>query len=270
MDVLDIGRGRPLVLLHGWSCTRNFWRPQIEALNKEFRLIVPDLPGHGRSKANPETLSIAAIAGEIRSLIAECELDRPIVVGWSMGALAAFDLIRQFGTGDLGGLVVVDMTPRLLNDSDWTLGLQGFYPQVNTLMLAAIRSDWPTNARLLLPRLFARGRPLDPDLVEWMGREMGMSDPEAMAVLWESMAEQDYRALLPTIDLPSLVIQGGESQLYAPEVGAYLASRLPRAERACCTGSGHAPHLEEPQLFNTLLRRFADRLTPAGRRARAR
>lgn len=270
MDVLDIGRGRPLVLLHGWSCTRNFWRPQVEALPKAFRLIVPDLPGHGRSKTSPETLSIAAIAGEVRTLIAERELDRPILVGWSMGALAAFDLIRQFGTGDLGGLVIVDMTPRLLNDGEWTLGLQGFDSQANALMLAAIRSDWPVNACLLLPRLFARGRTVDPDLAEWMGREMGMSDPEAMAVLWESMTEQDYRSLLPSIDLPSLVIHGGESQLYAPEVSAYLASRLPQAERACCTGSGHTPHLEEPQLFNTLLRRFADRLTPAGRRARAR
>ena len=270
MDVLDIGRGRPLVLLHGWSCTRNFWRPQIEALPRTFRLIVPDLPGHGRSKANPEALSIAAIAGEIQSLIAERELDRPILVGWSMGALAAFDLIRQFGTGDLGGLVIVDMTPRLLNDGEWTLGLQGFDPQANALMLAAIRSDWPANARLLLPRLFARGRPVDPALAEWMGREMGMSDPEAMAVLWESMAAQDYRSQLPSIDLPSLIIHGAESQLYAPEVSAYLARRLPRAERACCPRSGHAPHLEEPTLFNTLLRRFADRLTPPGRRARSR
>ncbi len=59
MDVLDIGRGRPLVLLHGWSCTRSFWRLQIEALSRRFRLLVPDLPDHGRSPANPETLSIA-------------------------------------------------------------------------------------------------------------------------------------------------------------------------------------------------------------------
>lgn len=270
MDVLDIGRGRPLVLLHGWSCTRNFWRPQIEALSKTFRLVVPDLPGHGRSPADPATLSIAAIAGRVQRLIAARELDRPVLVGWSMGALAAFDLIRQFGTGSLGGLVIVDMTPRLLNDGEWTLGLQGFDPQVNALMLAAIRADWPANARLLLPRLFARGRPVDPDLAEWMGREMGMADPEAMAALWDSMARQDYRALLPSIDIPALVIHGGESQLYAPEVAGYLASRLQRAERVSCANSGHAPHLEEPELFNTLLRAFTDRLTPAGRRERAR
>ena len=270
MDVLDIGRGRPLVLLHGWSCTRSFWRPQIEALARTFRLVAPDLPGHGRSPANPVTLSITAIAGEVKQLIARRELDRPVLVGWSMGALAAFDLIRQFGVDDLGGLVVVDMTPRLINDGEWTLGLQGFDPQVNVLMQAAIRADWPANARLLLPRLFARGQPVDPDLAEWMGREMGMADPEAMAVLWASMAAQDYRSLLPTIDLPALVIHGGESQLYAPEVSAYLAKSLPRAERACCPNSGHAPHLEEPRLFNTLLADFADGLTPSGRRARAR
>ncbi len=270
MDVLDIGRGRPLVLLHGWSCTRSFWRPQIEALSRRFRLLVPDLPGHGRSPANPETLSIAAIAGQVKRLITVRELDRPVLVGWSMGALAAFDLIRQFGTDGLGGLVIVDMTPRLLNDGEWTLGLQGFDPQVNALMLAAIRADWPGNARLLLPRLFARDRPVDPDLAAWMGREMGAADPEAMAVLWESMAEQDFRSLLPSIDLPALVIHGGESQLYAADVSAYLANHLPRAERACCPNAGHAPHLEEPRLFNTLLRDFADRLTPAGRRERVR
>lgn len=256
MPLREAGAGRPIVLLHGWACHGGFWQPQLDGLSDRFRVIAPDLPGHGSSQTVASPLSIAALSDALHGLIAR--LERPILVGWSMGATVAFDYLRRFGAGQLGGLVIEDMTPRVLNGEDWSLGLSGgFDATLNALMVAAMRRNWAGQMRLFPPRLFARGAVADAGVLAWAGAALVANDPETMATLWESMAAQDYRADLPGFGLPALVVHGGASQLYAPDVASYLAAALPRSERVCFPHAGHTPHLEEPEAFNALLARFA-------------
>jgi pimeloyl-ACP methyl ester carboxylesterase len=75
---------------------------------------------------------------------------------------------------------------------------------------------------------------------------------------------QDFRDELARIEQPSLIVHGAHSQLYGPDTAAYLAHALPDARAVRFDHSGHAPHLEEPELFNRLVRDFADAL-PAAR-----
>jgi len=257
MHLRAAGAGRPIVLLHGWACHGGFWQPQLDGLSDRFRVIAPDLPGHGLSP-EPGPLSIGTLSDALHDLIA-C-LDRPVLVGWSMGATVAFDYLRRFGGKRLAGLVIEDMTPRVLNGESWALGLSGgFDATLNALMVAAMRRNWAGQMRLFPPRLFARGATPDPAMLDWAKAALIANDPETMATLWESMAAQDYRADLPGFGLPALVVHGGASQLYAPEVADYLAAALPRSDRVCFPGAGHAPHLEEAAAFNALLADFARR-----------
>ena len=77
-----------------------------------------------------------------------------------------------------------------------------------------------------------------------------------MAALWQSMAAQDYRSLLPQLDLPVLVMHGGESQLYEAAVGQWIAANIAGARRCCFDNAGHSPHLEVPGAYNQALGEF--------------
>ncbi|WP_428247171.1 alpha/beta fold hydrolase [Ferrovibrio sp.] len=257
MHVRDIGSGPPLVFLHGWSCHGGFFAPQVEALQGRFRLLLPDLPGHGQSPAIAD-LTISGLADALHDMLGQYRVERPVLVGWSMGAMVAFDYLRRHGWRNIAGLVIEDMTARLFTDAGWRLGLGGgFDAAQNAATLSLMRADWRGFSAASLPHLFARHHAPEAALKDWIGAEMPKNDPAIMAALWASMAAQDFRDLLPRLDLPCLVIHGGESQLYAPEVSEWLAATLPRARRLCLEHSGHMPHLEQHAEFNTALAEFA-------------
>lgn len=261
MHVVETGSGRPLVFLHGWSSHGGYFAPQVEVLSRDFRLILPDLPGHRHSPATPDTLSIPAVAAELHKLITTRGLEKPVLVGWSMGAMVAFEYIAQFGSANLAGLVIEDMTVKIINEPDWRFGIRnGFDAAQSAAAVAAMREDWAGYSQNAMPRLFARNYIPDAELGDWIAAEITRNDGAAMAALWQSMAEQDYRTLLPTLTLPVLILHGGESQLYEPAVSQWMAANIPGARRCCFDNAGHSPHLEVTDAYNRALIEFVTSL----------
>ena len=251
------GGARPIVLLHGWACHAGYFAPQLEGLGDRFRLVAPDLRGHRFSHQPGDRPDIATLAGDVAALLALLPSGpAPVLVGWSMGALVAFDLIGRQG-GEVAGLVVVDMTPRVVNDNDWQRGLLGGYgPAQAERAPELMRRDWPHWVETFLPTVFAAGRAPDTALRDWVAREMHACDADAMAALWRAITDADDRALLPSIKAPTLIVRGAESQLYGPDTAAWLKQAMPTAEIATVARAGHAPHLEQPEIFNRLLAEF--------------
>ena len=83
------------------------------------------------------------------------------------------------------------------------------------------------------------------------------NDPEAMAQLWGSMADQDYRDQIGHLAVPMLVTYGEQSQFYDKEASEWLVSHAPNATMVGFPKSGHALQLEEPEQFNEEVRKFA-------------
>lgn len=257
MHVFDKGQGRPLVFLHGWSSHGGYFNPQVEAFGNSNRLVIPDLPGHRNSWAPLNELSISRLAGDLNALISDKNLQGAILIGWSMGAMVALDYITQFGTEQIGGLVIEDMTVKITNEPGWRFGIRnGFDAAQSEAAVAAMRSDWAAYSQNAAPRLFSRSRPADAKSTAWISAEITRNDGQAMATLWQSMAAQDYRALLPRLALPVLILHGGESQLYEPAVGQWIAANITGARRYCFDNAGHAPHLEVPEAYNRALSEF--------------
>ena len=252
---------RTIVLLHGWACHGGYFAPQFGGLADRYRLIAPDLRGHRLSHMPGDEPDLATFAGDLRALIETLGLANPVLVGWSMGALAAFEFVRRHDIEGLAGLVVVDMTARVVNDAGWDLGLAGGYgPAQAEKAPELMRRDWRLWVETFLPSVFAAGRPPDPYLLDWIGREMRTCDPGTMAALWRAITEADYRATLQSIAAPTLIVRGAESQLYGPGTAAWLQQAIPGAELATVPHAGHAPHLERPASFNRLLAEFVGRL----------
>ncbi|MCH7895105.1 MAG: alpha/beta hydrolase [Proteobacteria bacterium] len=256
----DEGSGRPIVLLHGWGMRGTFFKQQIAAFSPRFRVVAPDLRGHGQSSQLEDGQGLSTLVDDVAELLAELDLSRAIVVGWSMGAMISWALVQHKEARRISALVSIDMVPRILNDESWKFGLRdGRDASVFSSVIDRMLGDWPGFTRFFVPRIFADGRESERQaLVDWIVEETENNHPESMARLWMSIGNQDFRNDLARQQLPALVTYGMLSQLYPPEASAWIVRNMPNARRVGFTNSGHAPHLEEPELFNREIETFAE------------
>ena len=256
----DSGSGTPLVLLHGLMAHGGFFRAQAD-LAADFRVITIDLRGHGASARAGEQPTVEQLAADVSALAAALDLEGAIGVGWSMGATVLWHVLSGPAAARFAGAVVVDMTARVRNDAEWDLGLS---PEACEARSLAIRDDFESFAATAGQAIFAQ--PVDSgqrDVAEWASLEFARNDPGAIGSVWASLVRQDVRALLQKIEHPTLIVHGARSRLYGDDTADHLVAALPDARAVRFEGSGHAPHLEEPELFNATLKDFAASLSPA-------
>jgi pimeloyl-ACP methyl ester carboxylesterase len=249
----DEGEGRPLVLLHGLMAHGGFFDRQ-RALADSFRVIRVDLRGHGRSRADG-TPTLEILADDVRRLVEHLDLEDAIGIGWSLGAAVLWHVLAGPASRRFAGAVVVDMTARVMNGADWQLGLS---PSVCDARTKAIEEDFDGFATSAGAAIFAQ--PLDAEsrpMALWAGEEFARTDRVAVGALWASLVEEDFRPMLGRIRQPTLIIHGAQSHLYGSDTADYLVGALPNARAVTFERSGHAPHLEQPDLFNQTLREFA-------------
>lgn len=92
---VDEGRGEVLLLLHGMAGSSQTWRSVIKPLSRQFRVIAPDLPGHGESTKPRSDYSLGAFAALLRDLLDELGVSRATIVGHSLGGGVAMQLLYQ-------------------------------------------------------------------------------------------------------------------------------------------------------------------------------
>jgi pimeloyl-[acyl-carrier protein] methyl ester esterase len=261
MSWRERGQGPPLLLVHGWAAHGGFFRPQIVGLSDRFRVIAPDLRGHGDSPSDTgDAPTVQHLASDLCDLLAALDLRDVLAVGWSMGAMVLWEAALGRASGRFAGMVVEDMSPRIVNDADWPLGLRGGYDdQAVESSVGAMTEDWPRFANAMARSILAEPEE-QPELLGFLEHEFAAQNPAPLAKLWESLAAQDFRGRLSAVAVPSLIIHG-RFGLYDAETSRFLARELPNAERISFASSGHAPHLEEPERFNRTITEFHDRLT---------
>jgi pimeloyl-ACP methyl ester carboxylesterase len=255
----DEGEGRPLVFLHGLMANRGFF-PGQRALADRFRIVSVDLRGHGQSRETGTAPTTDRLAADVDALAAHLGLEGAIGIGWSLGAAVLWHVLAGPQADRFAGAVVIDMTPRVMNDSSWALGLSAEHCEARA---EAIDGDFASFAAAAGAAIFARADgPVSNPLAEWAAAEFARNDPAAIGATWESLVRQDFRPLLAEIRQPTLVVHGARSHLYGPETADHLVAALPNASVLRFESSGHAPHIEQPELFNAALCDFAASLPP--------
>ena len=254
----DQGEGPVMLLVHGWGVSGELFDGQLSALSDRFRVIVPDLPGHGASGVFPAGAGFGDLADAVAELISELQLRSIALLGWSLGAMVVWDLLARHPESDIAALITVDMVPRVLNDDGWNFGLrEGRDYHAFDRDIEFIHSDWPGYIDLMAPRLVSPGADQPaPHLLSRIKASAIANHAPSMAKLWELLVEQDFREFLPRINIPTLVITGGRSALYSVASGQWVARQIPAARFEVFEGGGHAPHLDQPQRFNQLLAEF--------------
>lgn len=252
------GKGKPVVLIHGWSCSRRHFKKQMPELSKHYRVIQFDQRGHGDSDVPENPLTMKQFAIDLNDLINHLELEDVSLVGWSMGTHVIWEYINQFGCDNLDKLCFIDMTPKLITDNEWKAGLYGsFSHEDNLATMSAICEDWAGFTDQFVPAIFAKTG-YEQSEYDWAYQQANNNTPHVMVNMWIAMAIQDYRTVLSTISVPCLVTYGEESLLYLPETSEYVAEQIPDAKLLPFANCGHSLHMESPDLFNKELIKFLD------------
>jgi pimeloyl-ACP methyl ester carboxylesterase len=246
----DAGAGDAVVLVHGvWMSGRCF-RPQLEGLADRHRVLALDLRGHGGSEHVTTGHAVAQYARDLRAFLEALELERPVVVGWSMGALVAWDYVRQFGADGWRGLVVVDQTPSDFAWPDWPYGVFDLEAVRHTM--AACQTDRAAFVEEFIPLLF-KAEPPAPEHAALIREEtLRLPDTIASAIIFDQTL-QDYRDVLPQVTVPALVCTGRDEKLVSIAAEEYVVAQMPNASLAVFEDSGHCPFIEEPEAFNAAL-----------------
>lgn len=255
-----------MVLVHGWGVSGAAFDAQIEALSAHYRLIIPDLPSHGASPAFPANGSFPLLADSLAALIDRLGLERPLLVGWSLGAMVCWDLALRFSNAGEGGLpripvrglVSVDAMPRVLAGDDWRYGLGETWMSEFNISLEAMRADWPAFCASFVPGIFAEvneGRLAE--TIERMRDVAERNDAEGAIRIWQQILAQDYREKLGELRLPAMVIHGARSRLWEEGAAGWMAEHLPHWQFQVFEHSGHSPQIEEPGRFNQAILEFA-------------
>ena len=214
-----------LVLVPGLNCTQRLYEPQMAALAPICKIIVAD---HGRDD------SMTAIASRVLAAAP----DRFALGGLSMGGYVALEIMRQ-APGRVTRLALLDTNARADTDE----------VRENRKSLMALAEDgrFVSVHDALWPKLVHARRQSDSAL-EQIVREMALeTGPQAFVRQQRAiMSRRDSRALLPSIEVPVLVLVGDADQLTPPEQAREMADLLPRASLTVVPGCGHLSTLEQP------------------------
>jgi non-heme chloroperoxidase len=247
------GNGSAIVLIHGWSMSGRFFQRQIPDLSSHHHVIVPDMRGHGRSEKVLHGHTIPTYASDLRAVLVELAVERPLLVGWSMGATIAYEYLRQNGPGSVSGIVVVDEPPSNFAWEDYEFG--GATLAELHEMSEQMQTDQRTAVFEFTPQMLHQA---DDDTVAWMTAEILQVPPAIASTILFDQVLRDYRDFLPQIEVPALVLFGEDEARTRVRAGRYLADKIPNARFRTFPNSGHCPFWEESAAFNQAVAAFAD------------
>ncbi len=262
LHVERAGRGRPIVLLHGWSMSSRAFGPLLEQLARHYRVLVPDLRGHGRSQAPATGYAIEDHARDVAALLEREEATGAVLVGWSMGAQVALEAFPA-SRPRLAALALLSGTPRFTRSGDWAHGLAE--SSVRALAARFERRPGRTLERFF-EGMFVPGE-LDAARVAELARTvLAGAPPPAHAAAragLEAFVSADQRARVDEVAVPTLVLHGELDPICLPGAARWTATRIGGARLLPLRGLGHAPHLSRPALVSDLLLGFLAEALPS-------
>ena len=258
----DVGDGdETLLLLHGMAGSSDTWRAVMPQLSKRYRVIAPDLLGHGQSAKPRGDYSLGAFAAWLRDLLDELGVTSVTIVGQSLGGGVAMQFVYQHP--DYCRRLVLISSGGLGQDVGWTLRLLS--APGSELLLPAITLPPLIRAGETLRSWFSAVNVGSPRGAEMWSAYSSLADSQTrQAFLRTLRSVVDYRGqavsalnkLHLTSELPLMVIWGDQDRIIPVDHGFALDQHRPGCRIEVLDGVGHFPHVEEPDVVVDLLDDF--------------
>ncbi len=255
----DHGSGRPVVLIHGYPLSGRAWDRQLPVLlEHRYRVITYDRRGFGKSSQPTTGYDYDTFANDLRILLETLDLREVTLVGHSMGTGEVTRYLGRFGSARVArGVLVSPIPPFLLETPD---NLEGVPASLFEGFMQAARQDTPAWMKGFLDTFYnieqLRGT-LVSDQAYQASWNLAVTASATAAVACIPTWETDFRADLPRIDVPMLVIQGDDDQVLPfSKTGARLASLISDVQTVVIAGGPHAIAWTHAEQVNNALLQF--------------
>jgi sigma-B regulation protein RsbQ len=245
-NVQRLGRGtQPMLFAHGFGCDQNMWRFVTPSFENDYRLVLFDYVGSGRSDLrayNSERYSdLHGYAQDILDICEALDLRDVILVAHSVssmiGLLAAIQQPERFHR-----LVFLGPSPRYVDEPPHYTG--GFQRRDLEELLETMDRNYIGWAHGLAPVIMRN--PDRPQFTAELAASFCSTDPVIARRFAEVTFFSDNRGDLPKLQVPSLILQCSEDLLAPQSVGEYMHRHVPRSTLKVMRAQGHCPHLSEP------------------------
>jgi pimeloyl-ACP methyl ester carboxylesterase len=251
----DEGPGPAVVLLHGFPLSRVMWQEQLSGIGSAYRVIAPDLRGHGESPAPEGVYTMDEMADDVVELIDFLHISERIVLGGlSMGGYVALSLVARY-----------PQRVRALMLMDTRAGADTAEAAKNRevsarAVLDADRATPVVDA--MLPKLFCKQTLEErPERVEPLRTAMMQTSARGIAGALRGMAARpDRTGDLASIAVPTLVMVGQDDVITPPAEAKALADAIPQARLEVIPKAGHLAPYENPSVANHVMVRFLNSL----------
>ncbi|MBG1243237.1 alpha/beta fold hydrolase [Nostoc sp. NZL] len=257
-----MGQGKPIVMLHGWSQSAEQFKYQIPVFAEHYQVIAVDLRGHGESEKVSFGYRISRLSKDIQELIGALQLEKPHLLGHSMGCSLIWSYLDLFGLDEIDRLVLVDQSPLVISRSHWNAqeiaesGAVFTAEQVNAAVHTLENGNALEMTRNLLTSMVMPA--ISKEQFEWIV-ECNQRLPRAIAaMLLYNHLHTDWRDQIVRIRKPTLIIAGRKSIIpWTSQV--WINQSIPHSELEifeAAEGGGHFMFIENPEKFNRRVLQF--------------
>ena len=259
---LEAGKGKPLLMIPGWSQTAEQFKYQILGLSDRYRVIAVDMRGHGESEKPDFGYKISRLAKDVHDVVYALDLHDVNILGHSMGCSVIWDYWDMFGPDRLAKLLLIDQMPMITANPAWSeeektnagsiFTPQSLYETINALA----GPDGVEVTKNFIGNMVTKN--ISADEKNWIiERNLRMPRKYAATLLYNH-STSDWRDLIPRLDAPTLVVSGRvsvvpwKSQVWVSQ--QVKNSRLEIFEEA--QGGNHFMFIEGHDKFNDLVAEF--------------
>jgi len=249
----DVGKGIPVLFLHGFPHDRSLWSPQLGALAAPARTVCMDLRGFGESAAGAGA-GVDGYADDAAALLDGLGIDRAVITGLSMGGYATFAFWRRH-RDRVRALVLCDT--RATADTDASR-----IARREMQALAEERGSMAVANQMIAGMVGKTTREKNPELVDALHRMMSLAPVRGVVDALDAlMTRPDSTETLATIDVPTLIIVGEEDVLTPVKDARAMHLAIAGSRLEVIAGAGHVSNAERPATFNHVLSEFLVSLT---------
>jgi len=235
----DIGAGPPVVLGHSFLCSGKMWREQVPALAGKFRVINPDLRGHGRSGEVNRRFSLHDAVSDVLAVLDRLSIQRAVWCGLSIGGMVALRAALSCPER-VSGLILLDTDA----GAETALRTLKYLAMGAGARVVGVGPFVPSIARLMFG---ATTRRQNPTLVtEWKKEFSGVHVPSVLRWLEALMRRDSVLARLDQIGVPALVLVGEEDRSLPPPLSRRIHALLRDSSFGLIPAAGHLSALEQP------------------------
>jgi 3-oxoadipate enol-lactonase len=246
-----LGSGPPVVLLHPFPANHELWKPAAQALISHYRVILPDLRGHGDSGIGAGPALMQKHAADISRVLDHEEIGRAAFVGVSIGGYVLFEFWRKY-RARVEALVLCNTKAQ----SDTPEARAGRLQAAADVMERGTEPFFES----MLPKLLGKTTyGTRPDLVDGALRMTRKMSPEDVAMVQRGMAERrDSVEMLNTINVPTLIVTGDEDIFTGAAEAELMRQNVPNSQMKVIAKAGHYSPWEQPGEVGKLVRQFLD------------